>query len=174
MKKEKNMLELFLNEPSKHWHFEELLNTAKISRPQAVLWLKEFLKKNLILKMKPKKKMPYYVANVNHSSYRIKKRVFALTQLEKTGFLNHLAQLPKAKAVILFGSLSRWDWHKDSDVDIFIYGDAEGFDYGFYRRTLHREIQLLECKDAQELNHLSKGLLRNIFEGYRIRGFLDV
>lgn len=174
MNKEENIIGLFLNEPSKYWHFEELLHAAHISRPQAVLWLQKLMKENIIHKIKPKKKMPHYVADVNNPSYRIKKKLFALSQLEKTGFLSHLARLPKAKAVILFGSLSRWDWHKESDIDIFIYGDTEGFDYGKYRRLLHREIQILTCKDASELSNFSKGLLRNIFEGYRIKGFLEV
>ena len=107
-------------------------------------------------------------------SHRIKKRLFALAQLEKKGFLSHLAQLPKATAVILFGSFSRSDWHKDSDIDLFIYGEADGFDYGTYRRSLHREIQIIKCKNTEELTRLSKGLLRNIFEGYHIKGFLDV
>ncbi len=171
--KEENIIKLFYEYPTKHWHFEELIKEAKISRPQLNNWLKKFLKEELIKKLEPKNKMPYYVANYESPNYQNNKRLYALENLNKTGFLKHLLELPKAKTVILFGSLSRWDWYKDSDIDLFILGSSEGFKEGEFRKKLHREIQIFSYENKKELQNLPLGLLKNIIAGYKIKGNLN-
>ena len=173
MKKEANILELFYNEPTKHWHFEEILHAAKISRPQAAVWLKKGRQEGLIIKKKIPEKQSYYTADYENPHYQIKKRLFALEKLEKAGFLSHLNSLSKAKTVILFGSMSRWDWHKNSDIDVFIYGDPAGLDSYKYRIALHREIEPFICKNEKELKNFNPALLHNVAEGYLIKGSLD-
>lgn len=173
MSKEEIILELFLNEPAKQWHFEEILKKASISRPQAMLWLRKFAGKNLIKRVKPIAKMPYYIANHESEDYRIKKRLFALQTMVDAGFLQHLASLQNAKAVILFGSMSRWDWYGKSDIDLFIFGNPGKIHVGKYRKKLHREIQTFICKDKEELSKMNPALLKNITEGYMIKGSMD-
>jgi len=173
MGKEELVLGLFFNEPTKHWHFEEVLGAAGISRPQAARWLHKFIREGLVLRLKPRQKMPYYVSNYENPSYQSKKRLFALNELEKEGFLGHLAGLQKAHAVVLFGSFSRWDWHAESDIDVFIYGDTKGFEHERFRGKLHREIETVVCKDVAALRRLQPALLRNILEGYVVKGALD-
>ncbi|MBI4146508.1 nucleotidyltransferase domain-containing protein [Candidatus Woesearchaeota archaeon] len=173
MKKDELVLDLFFNEPTKHWHFEEILTAVKISRPQAAGWLRKFVKEGLVRRIKPKGKMPYHVGNYESSTYQARKRLFALNKLEKQGFLSHLTSLPKAQAVIMFGSMSRWDWNKESDIDLFVYGDPEGFDKGAFRAKLGREIETFVCKDKEDLQRLKPALLRNILEGYLIKGTLN-
>ena len=117
--------------------------------------------------------MPYYISNCESSIYKTKKRIFALNKIYESGLLNHLYSLKKAKTVILFGSLSRSDWYKNSDVDIFIYGDAEGLKIVDYELNLHRNIQLFICKTNEELAKLGSGLIRNIIKGSIIKGDID-
>jgi len=173
MKKEDPVLTLFFNEPTKQWHFENILRSADISRPQASQWLRKLTKEGIIQRIKPRGKMPFFIADHQNPAYQTRKKLFALKTLEKTGFLSHLAGLKKAKTVILFGSLSRWDWAKDSDIDLFFYGNTEGFDQGRFRGSLHREIEIFACKDQKELKKMPAALLRNIIEGYLIKGTLD-
>jgi predicted nucleotidyltransferase len=173
MNKEIPVLELFFNEPAKHWHFEEIIKAVKISRPQATNWLKTFVKAHLIKKVKPRGKMPYYFGNYDHPNYRTKKRLFALQQMGNSGFLNHLQTLKKAQTVIIFGSLSRWDWYKDSDIDLFIFGSDEELQQGTYELKLDREIQVFTAKNKDDFKKFAPGLLRNILEGYRVKGTLD-
>lgn len=173
MGKEVNVLGLFFDEPSKHWHFGAVLKAAGISKPQAALWLKRFAKAGIIVRTKQRRKQPYYVANTESPSYRVRKKLFALNQLEKQGFLSHLASLPKAKAVILFGSLSRWDWHKESDIDLFIYGESEGLDNERYRYKLHRPVEIFTCKDREAVQKFKPAFLKNVLEGYLVKGTLD-
>ncbi|HIH15741.1 MAG: hypothetical protein QT08_C0019G0007 [archaeon GW2011_AR17] len=177
MKKEENILELFLNEPTKHWHFEELVKRGKVSRPQTNDWLKIFLKEGLIQRIKEKKKMPYYIANYQSPSYHLRKKMYAIEQMNKTGFLKHLLSLPKVKNIIIFGSFSRWDWYKESDIDLFIYGDSEGLKILPFRKKLRRDIEVFHVSDLQKLKKMPPALLKNIIEGYHLKGklsFLEV
>ena len=94
-------------------------------------------------------------------------------ELSASGLLNHLDALQKAQTVILFGSFSRSDWYKKSDIDIFIYGDPEGLKIAPYELRLHRDLQLFICQSKEELKKLGKGLIKNIIRGNIIKGNLD-
>jgi predicted nucleotidyltransferase len=168
--KQDNILELFFNTP-KHWHFEELRNKAKISRPQLAQWLRIFEKEDIIKRIKQKGKMPYYVGS-NTSTFRNKKKLFAKEQLQKSGLLDHLASLEKAKVVILFGSFSQWDWYDNSDIDIFIYGDDNEFEQGKYELKIKREIQVHSAKDSKSLKRKNR-LLPYIISGDFIKGSIQ-
>jgi predicted nucleotidyltransferase len=168
--KEDNILELFFNNPTKQWHFEDMLKEGKITRSKASLWLRRLSKQGLIKRIKARGKMPYFIANYSSPDYQNKKRIFALSQLYESGFLNHLVSLGKAKTIILFGSFSRWDWYQKSDIDIFIYGNPEGLDIGKYEIKLHRDIQLFICENMNELKKLGKGLIKSIIKGDIIKG----
>ena len=173
MKKENKILDLFFNEPSKRWGFEEILKKAKISRPQGAMWLSRLAKERVIKKIKERGKMPYYISNYENGSYKIKKRLYALEEFQKHDLLSDLSALESAETVILFGSFSRWDWNKNSDIDLFIYGNPEKFDKTAYEKKLHRQIQIFVCKDKDDLKKFREGFLRNIIEGYLIKGTLD-
>ena len=171
--KEKKVMELFFDNPTREWHFEEIVKESKIARSKADSWLKKFIKVGLIQKIKKKGKMPYYIGNYSSSTYKNKKKLFALDNLYESGLLNHLDSLQKAKTVILFGSFTRSDWYGDSDIDIFIYGDPKGLKIADYELKLHRDIQLFICQDKKGLEKLGDGLIRNIIKGNLIKGNLD-
>lgn len=170
MNKESNVLELFFNEGSKHWHFEEIIKASKLSRDKANNWLVRFQKEKLITKIKEKGKMPYYIADFESPSYKNRKKLYALEKFYKTGLLNHLMGLKEAKTIILFGSFSRSDWHTNSDIDIFILGNADKFEQGLYEKKLGREIQTFIYKEE---NNIQKGLLKSILTGYTIKGSIN-
>ena len=135
-------------------------------------WLLKLTKEGIIRRVKEKGKMPYYTGDFEHPAYKNRKRIYALNKLYETGFLNHLLQL-KAKTIILFGSFSRADWNTESDIDLFIYGDAKEFEQGKYEQKLGREIQTFTCKDSEECSKFNPALLRNILSGYLVKGNLN-
>lgn len=173
MDKEEAVLGLFLDMPTKHWHFEEILRNASISRPQAFLWLKKFVKNGLVKHIKPRGRMPYFQADFDSPAYRSRKRIFALEHLQKSGFIDHLLSLPKAKTVIIFGSFVRADWYLESDIDIFIYGSDYGLSVENYRKLLKHDIQIFLAQNTLDLEKFGPGLLRNILEGVVIKGKID-
>lgn len=171
--KENKIIELFFDNPTKEWHFEEIVKEAGIARSKADRWLKQLGKEHMIRRIKEKGSMPYYIADYDSSDYQNKKKLFALNRLYETGLLNHLSSLKKANAVILFGSFARSDWYKGSDIDLFIYGSPDGLKIADYETKLHRDIQLFICHDKNELSKLGGGLIRNIIKGNIIKGELD-
>lgn len=171
LSKERYLLDIFFNS-SKQWHFEEILTHVDITRPQLSRWLKIFIKGGIIKKIKKKGKMPYYVHDFHNPKYDIRKKIYATQMLTQNGLFDHLASLPKAKVVILFGSFSRSDWYKDSDIDLFIYGSDEGLEQGKYELKLHRDIQLHLARNKQDLKRMGK-LLPYIISGSYIKGSIQ-
>jgi len=171
--KEDSILELFFENPTRELHFEDILKETDIARSKADRWLKLFIKEGIIKRIKEKKKMPYYISDYNSPSYKNRKKLFALNKFYKSGLLNHLISLNKTKAVILFGSYSRGDWYKNSDIDIFIYGNPEGLKIMEYELKLHKEIQVFICHNKDELNKFGAGFIRNIIKGELLKGDLD-
>lgn len=171
--KEKKAIGLFFENPTREWHFEEIVKEVKMSRGKTDSWLKRFIGGGLIKRVKKRGKMPYYISNYDSPAYKNRKKIFALSKLHESGLLNHLDSLPKAETIILFGSFSRSDWYKNSDIDIFIYGDPEGLKIMGYELKLHRNIQLFICQNKGELTKLGNGLIKNIIKGNLIKGNLD-
>ncbi len=166
------MRELFFNQPTKQWHFEQLRKETWLSRAQTNAWLKKLRQENLITRIKPYGKMPYYVAQYQHPHYQNSKRLYALEKLHESGLLDYLSALEKAETVVLFGSFSRWDWHDASDVDLFIYGKVNTLYVGKYGPKLKREIQVFSGKNEQDLERMGPTLLQNIIQGITIKGTL--
>jgi predicted nucleotidyltransferase len=168
--KEKKILYLFFNEPSKHWHFKEIKEKTSISDDRLNHWLKKFQEQKLIKKVKEKGRMPHYQGNHEAPEYINTKKLFGLNKLHETGLLNNLSRL-KAETIIIFGSLATGDWHKNSDIDIFIYGECET---PLEKTTeKNRETQYFHAKNRKELEKYSEGLIKNIASGYLIKGSLD-
>lgn len=171
--KEEKIVELFFEHPTREWHFEEILKEAKITRSKADRWLKKFIKKSFIKRIKEKSKMPYYISNYSSPEYKNEKRLFALNKLHHSGLLNHLSSLQKAETIILFGSFSRSDWYNNSDIDLFIYGEPDGLKIADYEIKLHKDIQLFICRNREELAKLGTGLTTNIIKGTILKGNLN-
>ncbi len=173
MKEKYEIKRLFFNKPSRQWHFEEILRESGMSRSQTNQWLKKLLKEGIISRKKKKGKMPYYTGNFNSPAYRNCKKIYALQQLYDCGLLNHLQSLKKADSVVIFGSFARADWNKESDIDIFIYGDDKNLEQGKFELKLQREIQIFKAKKNEDLKNFQPGLLKNIANGYIVKGDLN-
>lgn len=171
MQSKKDMIyELFFAYPTKEWHFEEIVRSAKIARSKADHWLKELIKEGIIKRVKEKGAQPYCIARISSPEYRNKKKLFALEKLYASGFLNHISSLEKVQTAILFGSFVRSDWYKNSDIDIFIYGDPEGLRLAPYELKLHRDIQVFICQNPEEVEKFGKGFIQNVLKGYLLKG----
>lgn len=169
--KEENVLRLILeNSPLKEWHFEEMVREAKVTKLVANKWLKKYALRGLIKHVKEKGKFPYYVVGANNPIYYSLKRVYALEQLHYSGLIPTLLSLKTARTIIIFGSIVKGDWYKDSDIDIFILGDISNFDKNIYELRLHKNIELHVFQNKKEIEEVKTGLIKNILNGYVIKG----
>lgn len=172
--KEDQVLRLILeNSPLKHWHFEEILKKTNMTRAAVNKWLKKYKEEGLIKRVKEKGKFPYFICGVDNPVYKSKKKFYALNQLYQSGLINHLISLEKVKTAIIFGSIARGDWYKDSDIDLFIYGKARGIDKHKYEVKLKKDIELHIFKSKQEIKNIKTGLIKNIVNGYIVKGSIQ-
>ena len=169
MQRKEDIKGLFFNHPTKQWHFEDLVKQASLTRTNTNLWLKRLIKEDLIKKIKSKEKMPYYIAQYKSQEFKSKKKMFALKQFEESGFLVHLGSL-SAKTVIIFGSFSRADWHSESDIDLFVYGDTSNFEKGYFEKILKREIQVFNYKTKKDIKRLEPTVFPRIIAGIHVKG----
>jgi len=169
--KEENVLRLILeNSPLKEWHFEEIVSKAKVTKAVANKWLKKYVKEKLLKKVKTKGKFPFFTSGSNNPVYYSLKRVYALEQLHHNGLIPTLLSLKEAKTIILFGSIARGDWYKNSDIDIFVYGNISDFNKKLYESRLNRHIELHVFHDKKEIKEVKTGLIKNIINGYIVKG----
>lgn len=169
--KEENVLRLILeNSPLKEWHFKEVVKEAKVTKVVANKWLKKYVAEDVLHHVKETGKFPYFTVGSNNPVYYSLKRVYALEQLHRSGLISKLMSLKKAKTVIVFGSIAKGDWYKDSDIDIFVFGDISGFDKKIYELKLHRNIEVHLFHNKREAQKIRTGLIRNVINGYVVKG----
>lgn len=149
------------------------MNKTKMTRAAVNKWLKRFQEQNLITKIKARGKFPYFTVGPNNPFYLSKKRIYMLNKFYEAGLISYLSSLDKAQTVILFGSMARGDWYKDSDIDIFILGNPENIEKHKYEIKLKKEMELHIFESKKKLKKIKTGLLRNIIDGYVIKGSIN-
>lgn len=165
---------LFFHDSLRRWHFESLVAESGLSRERVNYFLKQLVKKGLIIRVKPRGKMPYHVADRNSPAFRSKKRLYGLSLLEQSGLFGHLCSCQGIKTAILFGSFSRGDWGRTSDIDLFIYGDDTEFMKGEFESKLKKEIQLFSYQKPQKIKkQLDPKVIPNIINGFNIKGSVE-
>lgn len=166
---EEKIKALFFSEALRMWHFEDIINESGASRERVNHFLKDLVKEGVVLRVKQKGKMPYYIANRDNPKFRVEKRLYGLEILQKTGLFEHLNTLSNVKTAILFGSFSRGDWNKSSDIDLFIYGDGSNFRKSEFEIKAKRQIQVFSYKDAKSIKkELGPKVISNIAKGFNI------
>jgi len=169
--KEESVLKLILeNSPLREWHFEEFVKGANVTRAVANKWLKKYVEIGLLKKIKHKNSFPYFTTGKNNPIYYSQKRIYALNSLYESGLISKLISLKEAKTVIIFGSTIRGDWYKDSDIDIFIFGDISNFEKSIYELKLSKHIELHIFQNKLEIKQVRTGLMKNVINGYVIKG----
>ena len=172
--KENNILKLILeNSPTRQWHFEDVVKQTKVTRAVANKWLRKYCEEELLKRVKENKRFPYFTAGSNNPAYQAKKRIYALEQLYQSGLIAQLISLKNAKTIILFGSIAKGDWYKNSDIDIFIYGNPKGFEKEKYEKKLKKSIELHVFESKKEIREVKTGLINNVINGYLIKGQLQ-
>ncbi|MFT4261705.1 MAG: nucleotidyltransferase domain-containing protein [Candidatus Woesearchaeota archaeon] len=163
-----DILRLFLEEPTMHFRFKDIKEKVKISDHHISNWLKKLIEQKIIIKHKK-----YYKSNYEHYNYKNIKKIYALNNLYKTGFLDSLCSL-EAELIIIFGSYSKSDWHKESDIDIFILGNHRNLDKNKYEKIFRKNIQIFGFETVNEIKSINQGLLENIMKGILVKGSLKI
>jgi predicted nucleotidyltransferase len=114
---------------------------------------------------------PTYRANRESQLFRFYKRMDMLFRLEESGLLEKLWDELSPRAIVLFGSASKGEDVKGSDIDLFILAKEKRIELGKHESLLKRKISL---HFAAGINELPKELKNNVINGAILRGYVKV
>jgi len=170
-----SVLKIFFNDPypkGDGFQLREISRKVKLSTPSVKKYLSELVKEELIIKSKHRiHDYPLYAANRDNERFLFLKKIDNLMSLEESGLLEFLENACTPDAIILFGSASRGEDTKVSDIDLFLMCNETSVDLSEYEKNLDRKINLLF---AENFHSLSKELRNNILNGMILKGYLKV
>jgi len=164
------ILREFFNFPRMDFHIRQICRLTKISQPSVINHLKELLNENLIIKEK-KSIYPTFRANRENEHFKIYKKLDIILRINKTGLINYIYDSCLPNSIILFGSASKGEDIKESDIDLFVQSKEKKLDLKKYSKLLNREVSLFFQEDFNKLN---KEIKNNIINGIILKGYLKV
>ncbi len=163
-----NNLKPFFEDCYRRIHVREYARIIRISPPTASKLLGKMHKKGLLKKEVGKQYLLYY-ANKDSELFVDLSRIYWKLKLKSSGLLDSIEENFLSPIVILFGSLSKAEAKKDSDIDLAIFTiTKKKIELLRYEKKLKRNIQLFIFKSIENVKN--KELLNNILNGYKIMG----
>ncbi len=96
-----------------------------------------------------------------------------IKKLFTSGLVDYLEEKLIPSVIVLFGSIRKGEYTKESDIDLFIETTKIASDIGLnkYERILKHKIQLFIEKD---INNLPNELFNNVVNGIKLIGYIRI
>ena len=104
---EYKLLDLFFKQPMSRFHVRELSRLTLLDTKTVMKYLKDLIKRKLILRKKEKKGFPFYEANRLSPLYRYEKSHIMIEKIYQSSLINFLEKELNPKVIILFGSIQK-------------------------------------------------------------------
>jgi predicted nucleotidyltransferase len=153
-----NELAPFFEDVYREISVREYSKITKVSPPTASTILKKYEKEELLLL--EKKGIYYYFRANRNSLFMDFSRIYWKLILKP--FIFYLAQNASYRDVVLFGSTSKAENNKDSDIDIYLDIPREEIDIRFIEKKLKRRIELHFIEETRN-EHLKKNIEKGVF-----------
>lgn len=164
------ILNIFLEDPLEQFQLREISRKTKLAPKSVKNYLKELEKENIIKKI-IYKNYPVYKANRENEQFILLKRLNNIKEIEESGILKYLEDKCIPDTIILFGSFSKGEDIKNSDIDLFLQAKEQTINLAKYESKIHRKISLFF---SENFNKLSKELKNNIANGIILKGYLKI
>lgn len=168
---EDQILKYFVYNPMRQFGVRELSRITNKNTKTVMKYLKDFVRKKIVRKIKKPYSYPFYEAHRLSKSYKIIKSNLLINKIAESGLIDFIEQKLNPKAIVLFGSVQKGTYIKDSDIDLFIQGKEKKLNLLKFERKLKHNIQL---HFEENLNKLTEGLRNNIINGYTLSGGLEL
>jgi len=156
-------------DPSKAHYVRELAVEAGVS-PNSVINVVKKLEKEGLVTREVKKHIVEIKANVENYKFITQKRVFNLASIYSSGIVEFLVKEYNPKAIALFGSYSRGEDVKGSDIDIAVITDkTEVGDLAAFEKPLNKKVHI----SLVQYNKISDEFYTNLINGIVLFGYLD-
>jgi len=169
------LLQVFFDDPVQEgigFQLRELSRKIKLAPLSVKKYLKELEKEKLILIKKHRiHNYPLYFANRDNPYFKLLKKINTILLIKETGLLDYLKDNCMPEVIILFGSASKGEDIKGSDLDIFIQCNKIKLDLSLLEKKIGRTVNIFFEKNFSKL---SKELKSNIINGVIIDGYLEI
>lgn len=157
------LLEVIFEYPNKEFTIREISKLTKIPISSIQRYLKDLKEKEII-----NENNQLIINNYN----KFLKTNFMINRLYKNKLIDHLNNNFNPSLIIIFGSVRKGEYDKDSDVDIFIESTKNiKIDLSNFEKKLNHKIQLFIYKDIKELPN---NLFNNVINGIKLAGYLKI
>ena len=169
------VLRVFFEDPAPkgiEFQLREISRKVALAPPSVKRYLNELEREHLIIKAEHRiHGYPVYYANRDNEEFKFLKKIDMITKINESGLLDYLSENCMPDAVVLFGSASRGEDLKESDIDLFVLSRKEKIDLTQFEKKLNRKINIFF---SDNFNKLSKELKNNIINGAILKGYLKV
>lgn len=172
-----NILELFIKEPEREFHVREVAKIMKKSPATISKYLKQYEAQNILIS---KSKLNHLLFRANTESFRFKqiKLNHNLSTIQESGLINYLIEeFNQPEAIVLFGSFSKAEDNKNSDIDLLIISPKkQDLNLEKYEKKLGHKIQLFvhSKSELERLKDKNIELFNNWINGIVIHGYFEV
>lgn len=167
------ILELFFNNPLPKgigFQLREISKNTNIAPTSVKNYLTELFKEKLIIKEKHRTQgYPLYYANRDNDYFKLLKRIYTVQKIKELGLLEELNNTLTPDCIILFGSVSKGEDIKESDIDIFLQCSKKDINLSKYEKLFQKKINLFFDKN---FNKLSKEFKNSLINGIILKGYL--
>ena len=148
------ILEPFIKEPEREFHVRELAKLLKKSPTTISKYLKEYENKKILI-LESKLNHLLFKANTSSTNFRQLKLNYNLSLINESGIIEFLEDyFNQPEAIVLFGSFSKAEDNKNSDIDLLIISSKrQEPNLERFERKLEHKIQLF-IHPKHELNKL--------------------
>jgi len=159
----KQILLFFYENPTGEVKVRDLESILKISRSTIQYHLQDFRKRG-------------FLDSKNHWvdswTNRLEKVHFYINRIAESGLVEFLEKELGSSAIILFGSFSKGESVKSSDIDIFVECAREKtINLKKYERALGHRVELFT---RIKITLLPKRLLNNVVNGVKLKGYFTI
>ncbi|MDO8517623.1 MAG: nucleotidyltransferase domain-containing protein [Nanoarchaeota archaeon] len=152
------------------FYLRQISRKAGIAVTSTKTYLDELLKEGLIIKIN-EGIYPSFKANRDNNLFKFYKKLNIVERIEVSGLIDYLSDSCLPNSIILFGSASKGEDIKNSDIDLFVQSKEKKLNLEKYEKLLNRKINLFFEPNFFRLN---KELKNNILNGIKLKGYIEV
>jgi len=163
-----NNLKPFFEDCYRRISVREYSKILKVSPPTASKILNRYYKEGLLKMEKDRNYLFFYAERENKVFIQLSRMYWSYSLGEMVDYLNKALLSP---TIILFGSLSKGEAKKDSDVDIAVFANKKELNIKKFEKKLGRKIQIFWFK---YFNEVKEDIKNNIINGHVIEGKIKI
>ena len=167
----RELLRFFLQNPTGEFTYREIGRKTNLSIGTVSKCVRA-LEKEKFVKTRKAAKAIFVKANIDNQLFIQIKKAYNIEIVYSSGLVKYLAQRLVPDAIVLFGSYSKGEDYKDSDIDIAIVEGRESeCELNDFEKKLKRKINLTRIKS---LKGTSKEFRNTLSNGIVLEGAIEV